>query len=434
MIDKNEKLIKWAMWFNRLSFVQIFRETLIMLFPVALVGTIVWIISDNLLAPNGFLNNVLYIRHWLPQRQFFRDLFSDATTLTFGWLAAYASLSSAIMTTRYYKKSNLIAGITAIICYVLIFYHTVRGSQAVEMRYFGAGWLTIGVIVGYLVGLIFVKWGQHFKLSDIRMGSQRLMTKVLQDLKPFTISFVGAFILHLLYAIWRTFNLDAITTQNVSSLIGRHSNYFLNISLSFFNTILVWLGFTEPTSITNEAYSNEVRSNLIYALTHKSFAVPYPFTPSSLYNGFANFGGIGVTLALVIGILWVGHNKNQQKIAGLSVFPAVFNHGLPILFGSRVFLNPVYLFPFILLPIVNMLIASFFIFIHAIPPIAYPIPEGTPGVLIPYIGTGGDWRVLLLTIALLILDIVVYIPFIKLAFEADKRLVKEEEAAKHEHK
>ncbi|MBB1109409.1 PTS sugar transporter subunit IIC [Limosilactobacillus sp. pH52_RY] len=433
-MNKNEKLIKWAIWFNRLSFVQIFRETMIMLFPVALIGTIVWIISDNLLAPNGFLANVLYIRQWFPERQFFRALFNDATMITVGWLASYAAFVSAIMTTRRYRRENLIAGISAMISYVLIFYHSVRGSQTLETRYFGAGWLIIGSLVGYVIGLIFVKWGYHFTLSDIRLGSRKLMARVLRNLKPFTISFSGAFILHTLYAVWRTFNLDAITTQNISSLIGRHSNYFLNITLSFFNTLLVWLGFAEPTNIANDAYSNEVRNNLIYALTHKSFAVPYPFTPSSLYNGFANFGGIGVTLALVIGILWVGRQNNQQEIANLSVFPVIFNHGLPILFGSRVFLNPVYVFPFILLPIANMLIASVFIFIHAIPPIVYPIPNGTPGILIPFIGTGGDWRALLISILLVIMDIIIYIPFIKLAFAVEERLVNEQEEFQNEDK
>ncbi|MCC4327025.1 PTS transporter subunit EIIC [Limosilactobacillus reuteri] len=433
-MDKNEKLIKRAMWFNRLSFVQIFRETMIMLFPVALIGTIVWIISDNLLASNGFLANVFYIQQWLPERQFFKTLFNDATMITVGLLASYAAFVSAIMTTRRYRRENLIAGVCAMISYVLIFYHSVRGSQTLETRYFGAGWLIIGSLVGYVIGLIFVKWGYHFTLSDIRLGSRKLMARVLRNLKPFTISFSGAFILHTLYAVWRTFNLDAITTQNISSLIGRHSNYFLNITLSLFNTLLVWLGFAEPVNITNDAYSNEVRNNLIYALTHKSFAVPYPFTPSSLYNGFANFGGIGVTLALVIGILWVGRQNNQQEIAKLSVFPAIFNHGLPILFGSRVFLNPVYVFPFILLPIANMLIASVFIFIHAIPPIVYPVPNGTPGILIPFIGTGGDWRALLISILLVIMDIIIYIPFIKLAFAVEERLVKEQEEFQNEDK
>ncbi|MRH72037.1 PTS sugar transporter subunit IIC [Lactobacillus reuteri] len=433
-MDKNEKLIKWAMWFNCLSFVQIFRETMIMLFPVALIGTIVWIISDNLLASKGFLANVFYIQQWLPERQFFKTLFNDATMITVGLIASYAAFVSAIMTTRRYRRENLIAGVCAMISYVLIFYHSIRGSQMLETRYFGAGWLIIGSIVGYVIGLIFVKWGYHFTLSDIRLGSRKLMARVLRNLKPFTISFSGAFILHTLYAVWRTFNLDAITTQNISSLIGRHSNYFLNITLSFFNTLLVWLGFAEPVNITNDAYSNEVRNNLIYALTHKSFAVPYPFTPSSLYNGFANFGGIGVTLALVIGILWVGRQNNQQEIAKLSVFPAIFNHGLPILFGSRVFLNPVYVFPFILLPIANMLIASVFIFIHAIPPIVYPVPNGTPGILIPFIGTGGDWRALLISILLVIMDIIIYIPFIKLAFAVEERLVKEQEEFTNEDK
>lgn len=73
-MDKNEKLIKRAMWFNRLSFVQIFRETMIMLFPVALIGTIVWIISDNLLASNGFLANVFYIQQWLPELPIFKGI------------------------------------------------------------------------------------------------------------------------------------------------------------------------------------------------------------------------------------------------------------------------------------------------------------------------------------------------------------------------
>lgn len=424
-MGRKQKLVTWAVRFNQHAFVQILRETLIMLFPVALVGSIVWIIGDNLLAPNGFLANILRVRQWLPQRQFFRALFGDATTITVGWLASYAAFVSAIMTTRRYRSGNLIAGVCAMISYVLIFYHTIRGSQAVELRYFSVGWLIIGISVGYLVGMLFVKWGYPFTLNDVHGGSQRLLARILKNLKPFTLVLSGAFILHMLYAVWRVFNLDTITTQALSSAIGRHSNYLLNITLSLFNTLAVWLGFAEPLNLTSNAYGNEIRSNLIYALTHSSFAVPYPFTPSALYNGFANFGGTGVTLALVIGILWVGRNRNQQTVAKLSVFPAIFNNGLPILFGSCVFLNPIYLVPFVLLPIINMLIASVFIFIHALPPIVYPVPTGTPGILVPFIGTGGDWRALLLSILLVIIDIIAYIPFIKLALAVEEQLAGE---------
>ena len=87
------------------------------------------------------------------------------------------------------------------------------------------------------------------------------------------------------------------------------------------------------------------------------------------------------------------------------------------MFGAQVFLNPFFVLPFVFLPVLNMVIASGFIFLHIIPPIVYPVPNGTPGILVPFIGTGGDWRALVLSIALLLLDIAVYLPFIKWAFE-----------------
>lgn len=408
---------------------RVFSETMILLFPIGLIGTVTWIISDNLLASNGFLANVLYIRRWLPQRRFWQALFGDETTLTIGWLAAYAAFTSAVVTTKHHQRGNLLAGLCALLSYVLIFYHTVRGGQNIDLRYFGMGWLVIGVIVGYLVGQIFAKWGTQVTLNELRLGSKRLMTRVLQNLKAFTITFCTAFIIHLLYAVWRTFDLYAITTQNLVSAIGRHSNYLLNIILSFVNTVFVWLGFAEPRAISYAAYSNEVSNNLTYVLTHKSFNVPYPFTPSSLYSAFADFGGVGVTLALVIGILWLGRQKNQQKIAGLSVLPAVFNHGVPILLGTQVFMNPIYVFPFILLPIFNMLVASFFILVHLVPPVAYPILSGTPGILVPFIGTGGDWRALILSLLLVIIDTAIYIPFIKMAFAVENQLNEKEGAS-----
>ena len=157
MLDKHQGLVNWAVRFNRHLFIRVLRETMTILFPVALVGSIMWIVSDNLLASNGYLANILYVSRWLPQRQFWRALFSDGTMITVGWLAAYASLVSAVVTSKHRQQPNLAAGLCAMISYVLIFYHSVRGGQNIDTRYFGVGWFIIGVVVGYLVGLIFAK-------------------------------------------------------------------------------------------------------------------------------------------------------------------------------------------------------------------------------------------------------------------------------------
>ena len=426
-MKKERWFVKWAVWVNERTFIKIFQQTMIVLFPIVLVGSFTWVISTNLLATNGFLANIFRVHQLLPQTHFWRQLFRDATLVTVGLISPYAAFMSANLTTHYYHRPNTIAGLTAVISYILIFFHNFRGRQTIDMRYYNAGWLIIAILLGYVVGRIFTKWGHEFKIADIYLSSPQLMKRSLSNLRLFALIFSGVFLLHIGYALLRTFNLDATATQVLSSLISQNSNYLLNISLSFINTLIVWLGFGEPISLSASAYSNEISSNLTYALTHKTLInVPYPFTPSSLYNGFANFGGIGVTLALVIGILWIGKQKDQQKIAGWSAFPAIFNTGMPILFGARVFLNPVFLLPFIFLPVFNMLVASVLIFIHAIPPIVYPVPNGTPGILIPFIVTGGDWRALVVSICLLIIDVAVYIPFIKLALEVEEKVSKKE--------
>lgn len=172
-----------------------------------------------------------------------RALFNDATIVTVGWISPYAALVSAILTTRQYRKENTIAGLTAIVSYVMIFYHSVRGSQLVEMRYFNIGWFVIGVLIGYLVGRIFVKWGKPLEMPNHRINYIHLRDNVMSNMKLVTFVLIGAFLIHLLYAICRVFGLDSSANQAITSMIGGNSNYFLNISISLINTLFVWLGF-----------------------------------------------------------------------------------------------------------------------------------------------------------------------------------------------
>lgn len=83
--------------------------------------------------------------------------------------------------------------------------------------------------------------------------------------------------------------------------------------------------------------------------------------------------------------------------------------GIPILY------NPIYFIPFVLAPLVNMGIAAIFMIMNLVPAAVYPVPLGTPGPLIAFIGTGGNWGALLLGTGLIILDIFIYLPFVKIA-------------------
>ena len=49
--------------------------------------------------------------------------------------------------------------------------------------------------------------------------------------------------------------------------------------------------------------------------------------------------------------------------------------------GVPIMLNVIYLIPFILTPLINMLFAYGALALKLMPPVVYPVPDGTPSVL-----------------------------------------------------
>ena len=85
-------------------------------------------------------------------------------------------------------------------------------------------------------------------------------------------------------------------------------------------------------------------------------------------------------------------------------------------------LNPVFLLPFMFLPLLNIAIAAGVTALGLIPATPYPVLLGTPGPLIGFLATNGNWGTLVFTMLLLFLDIMMYIPCVRLNFQVETRL------------
>lgn len=429
---KRQVLIKQIIKFRQFTFVRILQQTMLILFPIVLIGSFAEIISNIVFSTQGYLGSFLHIGQF-SGRQFWHEIFNDLKTVTVGWWSTYAAIISAFLTTKYFHKDSFLSAIMGGVGYVLIFYHSIRGTSGItEMRYYGPGWFIIGVLVGYFVGRIFVKYGQGLARSDDRTRDD-ILQSIFKDFKPLLLVLFLCLVIHIAYALYRQFNIDTMVVQNLDALLNRHSNYILNILISLMTTVLIWLGFTAPLDFSSRIFDNEVFANLNYALTHKTnWGIPYPFTPSALYNGFAQFGGVGISLGLLLAILWVGYRNRQQTVAKLSAIPVFFNIPGSLALGIGLPLNPVYLIPFVGLPIVNMIIASGAIYFHLIPSLVYPVANGTPGILVPFIATGGNWLALLFSVFLLILDTMIYIPFVKVGNRIEEQLLIDEREGNHD--
>lgn len=406
-----DKVVNWLVKYKQLTFIKILQQTMVSIFPIALIGTYCWALANSFLSTNSFFGRLTNIAKWFPAHNFASAIINDISLATTGVFALYAAFISSELTMRHYGKNSSIVGIASVASYILIFIHTIRNTQQYEMNYYNAYWFIIGIIVGYFVGFIFVKFGHN--ISEVK--DRDIVNTVLINIRPLLIVLGIALVLHLAFATYRQYQMDRVVAQSVSTVANQHSSYGLSILISLMTTFTMWLGYAGTLNFSSNIFGNESIANLSYALSHKTpWNIPYPFTLQSLFNGFGEIGGVGATLALIIALILFTNKKQKRKVAISSSFPVFFNVNMALVVGIPTILNPIYLIPFVLSPIVNMLLGSIAIWLKLFPPLVYPVPDGIPGILGPLMGTGGNIVALIYTIFILIVDVLIYVPFVKL--------------------
>ncbi|MDR3128449.1 MAG: PTS transporter subunit EIIC [Bifidobacteriaceae bacterium] len=144
--------------------------------------------------------------------------------------------------------------------------------------------------------------------------------------------------------------------------------------------------------------------------------------PQPFYQFFVYIGGSGAVLGLVIATLIVAKSGYGKSISKATLIPSIFNINEPIIFGFPVMLNPILIIPFIITPIVLLLI-SWVATALGLVGIAFIQPPWTlPAPLGAFFATG-DWRAIILSLINIAIATVIYLPFAK---TYDTQLQKEE--------
>lgn len=142
-------------------------------------------------------------------------------------------------------------------------------------------------------------------------------------------------------------------------------------------------------------------------------------------NSFVYIGGSGATLGLCIAMIMT-KNAHLKSIGKLSIVPGFCNINEPIMFGVPIVMNPIFIIPFIITPIINAVISYSFMKFNIISRIVAVAPWTTPSILASFIATNLNFIAPILVICLIILDYFIYKPFLKMYL---KELEKEESTA-----
>lgn len=157
---------------------------------------------------------------------------------------------------------------------------------------------------------------------------------------------------------------------------------------------------------------------LLYANTAAYTAhhdIPYVMN-LTMIQMFAEFGGSGVTIGLVIAILIFSKREDNRTIAGISIVPGLFNINETMTFGIPLVLNPILDIPFILAPVVTVIIGYILVSSGFCPKIVLEVPWTMPPVLFGFVATGGNLMGAVAQLVVLAVSTVVYIPFL-IAYE-----------------
>lgn len=151
----------------------------------------------------------------------------------------------------------------------------------------------------------------------------------------------------------------------------------------------------------------------------------FSFTNGQIMNKpfvdtFVLMGGCGTSISLFLAILLFTSDHKKKKICKLSSLPIMFNINEIIVFGIPIVLNPIYIIPFILTPLISYSLAYLFTFIGLVPPIINPNVQWTTPVLISGFQATGSIMGAILQVVSIVIGVLIYMPFVKL----DNRFLK----------
>lgn len=408
------------------------RDAFILTFPITMAGSIIVLINFAILAPDGFIAKILHLGDIFPNLSAAQAVLSPVLNGSTNILAIMIVFLIGRNLALNMKGDDLLAGLTAVSVYFILYPGsvTIEGVGYLKSQYLGPQGLFVALIVGLLVGEIVTRLSMSEKLK-IKLPPEvpPAVARAFVILIPIIIVTVVFAVVN--YLITRAYPdgihalIYKVLQQPLTALSNNVGSIIVFALVSNFLWILGIHGPNTVAAIRDPLFAEANQANLKW-VNDNGTAWGAPFHATWAVNdAFANYGGSGCTLGLIIAVFIFSKRADYKDIIKLSVAPGLFNINEPIIFGLPVVLNPILIIPFVLAPVINIIIGYSAIQAGLIPPIAYGVPWTTPGPLIAFLGTGGNWVALLVGLVCLAAATLVYTPFV---IAANKTAEREQQA------
>ena len=143
--------------------------------------------------------------------------------------------------------------------------------------------------------------------------------------------------------------------------------------------------------------------------------------PAKFFNLYVNIGGSGSTLGLLLAIFIVVRRSEAKRVAKFALLPSLFNINELVIFGLPIVFNPVYLIPFLLAPLAQIVLSYFLVHYGIVPINVVKVPWTTPPLLAGLLNSA-SWTGGVLQLTNIVMSALIYAPFVR--FSEQQRVIR----------
>lgn len=333
--------------------------------------------------------------------------FSAVNACTTGILALFVAGATGYYSAEAFHANKWTNVVTSLGAFVLTQYDIENG---INISGFGTSGLLTAIVVGYVTVRILSLFEKKNWVIRMPEGVPPAVSQSFSSLIPATIVFVIFGVISVVFK----FNINTFMStvmSPISLLLNTPWGYALYHALMG----LVFFCGINSAVICDAAYpfilANGVANEEAIAA---GGAALFPATYGTDTLIWA--GGTGATIGLMLLMTFMAKSKYFKTLGRMSIGPGIFNINEPIIFGTPICFNPIFLIPFVLLP--GILAFTTFVLmtsgIIAMPTVSM-VPWTTPPIIIGFLMTSGAWSTTIWAFLVVIISIIVYYPFFKIA-------------------
>ncbi|HEU7250650.1 TPA: PTS sugar transporter subunit IIC [Streptococcus pneumoniae] len=336
---------------------------------------------------------------------------------SFGLLGLVASFGIAYFMARQYKVDGIPAGIVSLSSFITVTpFITGEAGAGMPTAFMASKGLFVAMILGLINGYIyqwFINHNIQIKMPD---GVPPAVFKSFSAIIPGAVTIVGWLIVYATLDKLSLPNLHEIAQGALGGPLGLLGNNVIGLLILIFLNSSFWFvglhGGNVVNAVMKPLWLANLDANKVAYQTGET--LPNIFT-SVFMDNFVFIGGGGATIGLVLALGYLAHKKKASKqlktLAPITVIPGLFNINEPAMFGVPIVLNILLLVPFILAPMFNLLVA-WGAMASGLVPLTYTDPGWTMPPVISGLLATGSISGSLLQIVLIVLDVLLYLPFV----------------------